>query len=121
MAFLTRRTALQLTPVLLAAQSRGFTKGIATVSFPKEMVFGERCRRARKNGFGAFEIRCIEDIAIPHSRSQCEEWKRTATNEGVRIATLWASGRLYADARCMILVRRDGKKAGTRWVLIRFS
>jgi hexulose-6-phosphate isomerase len=67
------------------------------VSFPREMAFAERCRLARKHGFGAVEIRCVEDIPIPHSAVQCAEWRRTALNEGVEIATLWASGRLYAE------------------------
>ena len=93
---MTRRTALQMAPALLA-QSKTFTKGVGTVSFPKEMPFAERCRLAGKYGFGAIEVRAVEDIAIPHSSAQCVEWKRAAANEGVQIATLWAAGRLYAD------------------------
>lgn len=93
---ITRRTALQLAPALLA-QSNGFVKGVGTVSFPKEMPFAERCRLARKNGFGVIEIRCMDDIPIPHSNAQCAEWKRAAGNEGVQIGSLWAAGRLYAN------------------------
>lgn len=97
MGQLTRRLALQMAPALFAAPSSIYTKGIGTVSFPKEMAFGERCRLARKHGFGAVEIRCVTDIAIPHTAVQCAEWKRAAAGEGVQMATLWASGPLYAD------------------------
>ncbi|MBI2689955.1 MAG: sugar phosphate isomerase/epimerase [Acidobacteria bacterium] len=94
---LTRRIILQSAAAALVAQTPGFIKGVGTVSFPKEMPFPERCRLAKKYGFGAIEVRCIDDIAVPLDAGQCAEWKRTAANEGITIATLWASGRLYAD------------------------
>lgn len=94
---MTRRTALQLAPALMAQSKGPYIKGIGTVSFPKEMPFARRCQLARKYGFGAIEVRAVDDIQIPLDAAQCAEWKRTAASEGVEIATLWAAGRLYAN------------------------
>jgi len=80
-----------------AAQPPQYIKGIGLVSFPREMPLSEKCELAREAGFKAIEIRCIEDISIPLNRAQIAEYKRTASNEGITLATLWASGRLYAD------------------------
>lgn len=93
---ITRRTALQLaSATLAAAPGPRFIKGIGTVSFPKEMPFAGRCRLARKHGFAAIEVRAVDDIAVPHTVAQCEEWKKIAAGEGITIATLWAAGKLY--------------------------
>ena len=94
---MTRRTALQLAPALMAQSKGAYIKGIGTVSFPKDMPFATRCQLARKHGFGAIEVRAVDDIAIPADPAQCAEWKRTAASEGVDIATLWAAGRLYSN------------------------
>lgn len=80
-----------------AAQPPQYTKGIGLVSFPRELPLGEKCKLARQAGFKAIEIRCMDDISIPIDRAQIAEFKRTASSEGITLATLWASGRLYAD------------------------
>lgn len=95
---MTRRTLLAALPAaaLVAAEPR-YVKGICSIIFPNNVPLPVKFRRAKAAGFSAMELRIGDEIPLLTSAADLRSIARAASDEGMRIATLWASQPLHAN------------------------
>ena len=96
---MTRRTLLTALPAaaLVAAEPR-YVKGICSIIFPNSVSLPVKFRRAKAAGFSAMELRIGDEIPLLTSAADLRSIARAASDEGMRIATLWASQPLHANS-----------------------
>jgi len=94
----TRRTVLAALPAaaLVAAEPK-YVKGICSIIFPNDVPLTVKFRRAKAAGFSAMELRIGDEIPLSTSAAELRGIARAASDEGVRIATLWASQPLHSN------------------------
>ena len=95
---MTRRTVLAALPAaaLVAAEPK-YVKGICSIIFPNDVPLPVKFRRAKAAGFSAMELRIGDEIPLSTSAADLRGIARAASDEGVRIATLWASQPLHSN------------------------
>ena len=95
---MTRRTVLAALPAaaLVAAEPK-YVKGICSIIFPNDVPLTVKFRRAKAAGFSAMELRIGDEIPLSTSAAELRGIARAASDEGVRIATLWASQPLHSN------------------------
>ena len=95
---MTRRTVLAaLSAAALVAAEPKYVKGICSIIFPNDVPLTVKFRRAKAAGFSAMELRIGDEIPLSTSAAELRGIARAASDEGVRIATLWASQPLHSN------------------------
>jgi L-ribulose-5-phosphate 3-epimerase len=94
----TRRAVLSVLPAAaLLAQKLSYVKGICSIIFPNDVPLPVKFRRAKAAGFDAMELRIGDEVSLAASAVELQTIARAASDEGIRIATLWASQPLHAN------------------------